>query len=61
MKGIWRQPQVLEYTGLSASTLHRRVKAGTFPGPVRLGGGRLIGWMAVEVEEWVASLPRAAA
>lgn len=40
-------------TGLSRSTLYRRVAEGSFPAPVSLGG-RSVGWVDTEVEAWVA-------
>lgn len=49
---ILRLPAVLYATGLSRSTIYLRVAEGTFPRPVRLGG-RSVGWLESEVEEWV--------
>jgi prophage regulatory protein len=40
-------------TGLSRSTLYRRVAEGRFPAPVALGG-RSIGWLNTEVDAWIA-------
>ncbi len=48
-----RLPEVMERTGLSRSTIYVRVAAGSFPRPVALGG-RAVGWIEAEVEEWVA-------
>ena len=55
---IMRLPEVLELTGLSKSTLYRRMKAGEFPQPVRLGGPRCraVGWLADEVYAWIDRL-----
>ncbi len=47
-----RLPEVLERTGLSRSTIYIRVAEGCFPRPVPLGG-RAVGWIEAEVEEWV--------
>ncbi len=47
-----RLPEVMERTGLSRSTIYVRVAAGCFPRPVALGG-RAVGWIEAEVEEWV--------
>ena len=52
---IDREPKVCEDTGLSASTLFRKVKAGTFPAPVRLGANSK-GWKRSEVRAWIAAL-----
>ena len=47
-----RLPEVLARTGLSRSTIYLRVAAGCFPQPVSLGG-RAVGWIEAEVDEWV--------
>ncbi len=47
-----RLPEVMERTGLSRSTIYVRVAAGRFPQPVALGG-RAVGWIEAEVDEWV--------
>jgi prophage regulatory protein len=56
---ILRMPDVLRMTGLSRTTLWRRVRAGQFPRPIRLGGpqSRAVGWLKEEVEEWILSRP----
>lgn len=46
--------EVLARTGLSKSTLYDRIRAGTFPKPVRLGG-TLSAWVESEVEAWMAT------
>ena len=47
-----RLPEVMARTGLSRSTIYLRVAAGCFPQPVSLGG-RAVGWIEAEVDEWV--------
>ncbi len=47
-----RLPDVLERTGLSRSTIYVRLAEGRFPQPVALGG-RAVGWIEAEVDEWV--------
>ncbi len=47
-----RLPEVLARTGLSRSTIYVRLAAGCFPQPVSLGG-RAVGWIEAEVDEWV--------
>jgi prophage regulatory protein len=49
---ILRLPAVKTRTGLSRSTIYLRVSQGTFPRPVSLGG-RAVGWLEVEVQEWL--------
>jgi len=54
---ILRIKAVLRLTGLSRTTLWRRVKTGQFPQPLKLGGpeSRAVGWQRGVVEEWLAS------
>jgi prophage regulatory protein len=49
---ILRLPAVKASTGLSRSTIYLRMAEGTFPKPVSLGG-RAVGWLEAEVQEWV--------
>ena len=58
---ILRTPAVLALIGLSRTSLWRRVRAGDFPAPVRLGGegSRAVGWRREDVEQWLAALPTA--
>jgi prophage regulatory protein len=48
-----RLPQVKARTGLSRSELYRRIAAGVFPQPVKLGS-RASAWNAAEVDRWIA-------
>lgn len=48
--------EVGELLGLSVRTLRRLVKAGQFPPPVRIGGGRLPRWTKAAVAEYVTGL-----
>lgn len=50
---ILRRRQVEARIGLRRSTLYARVAAGTFPAPINLGG-RAVGWLASEVDAWLA-------
>jgi len=50
---ILRLPEVMSRTGLPRSTIYLRISEGTFPAPVSLGM-RSVGWVASEVEEWIA-------
>lgn len=52
MKLIRRKP-MLEKTGLAASTQWRLEKQGLFPARRQISPG-LVGWVDVEIEEWVA-------
>jgi prophage regulatory protein len=50
---VLRLPEVKTLTGLSRSSIYVFVKRGDFPRPFRLGR-KAIGFLRVEVEEWVA-------
>ncbi|MFM0038679.1 AlpA family transcriptional regulator [Paraburkholderia strydomiana] len=54
---ILRRRQVEEITGLSRSTIYRRMQAGTFPPAVPLGG-RLVGWRAADIERFLENPAR---
>jgi predicted DNA-binding transcriptional regulator AlpA len=41
-------------TSLSKTTIWRRVRAGEFPSPVRLGPSR-IAWVEASISEWIAT------
>ena len=57
---ILRVKSVLAATGLSRTTLWRRVRSGDFPRPLRLGGpkSRCVGWRAEEIAAWLESRER---
>ena len=59
MERMMRLPEVAEVTGLSKTTVWRRVRDGDFPTPVRLGSlaTRSIGWREGEIEKWLDSRP----
>lgn len=52
-----RAPEVMARTGLSRTTIWRRIKAGTFPAPIELGQNS-VGWLASEIEAWKKNRPR---
>ncbi|CAB3786355.1 helix-turn-helix transcriptional regulator [Paraburkholderia fynbosensis] len=54
---ILRRRHVEERTGLSRSTIYRRMAAGTFPPAIRLGG-RLVGWRAADIEQFLENPAR---
>ena len=49
---ILRFHQVQARTGLSRSTIYRRLAGGSFPKPLSLGA-RAVGWIEVVVDEWI--------
>jgi prophage regulatory protein len=48
---ILRRAEVERATGLRTSSLYERIKAGTFPRPVKINS-RSVGWLSSEVEAW---------
>lgn len=57
MSSMLRMRDVLAQTGLSRSTVWRKVRAGTFPAPIELSDNA-IGWPADVIMEWKANRPR---
>lgn len=49
-----RLPQVKARTGLSRSEIYRRVSAGDFPAPCKLGE-RASAWNAAEIDSWITA------
>ena len=54
-----RTSEVVKLTGLSKTTIWRRVRSGDFPMPVRLESlaTRSVGWREGEIERWIDSRP----
>lgn len=52
---ILRRRQVEKRIGLTRSPLYARIKAGTFPKPIRLGNSRAVGWLEHEVDAWLTA------
>ena len=53
---ILRLPQVRDLTGLSRSTIYRKMAKGEFPDQVQIGE-RAVGWKAVDIAAWIESRP----
>ncbi len=49
---ILRLSAVKTATGLSRSTIYERMRLGTFPTSVPLGGNS-VGWMESEIDAWI--------
>lgn len=45
---------VLDKTGLSRSTLYRKIEEGTFPKQITIGA-RCVAWLESDVDEWMRS------
>jgi len=54
MQTIIRLPAVRARVSMSRSTIYQRIREGTFPPPVNLGK-RAVGWLASEVDAWLAA------
>ncbi|WP_175832899.1 helix-turn-helix transcriptional regulator [Burkholderia cenocepacia] len=54
---ILRRRQVEQCTGLSRSTIYKRMQEGTFPRAIALGG-RMVGWRAADIEQFLADPAR---
>jgi prophage regulatory protein len=48
---FWRKRAVCTFYGFSPSNLDRKVKAGDFPAPVKLGPNT-VAWLSAEVIAW---------
>ena len=59
MLHILRRAEVSALTGLSPTRIHELECKGAFPARLRLSD-RACGWKSDEIEEWIASRPRAA-
>lgn len=49
---LLRLPEVSHQTGLGKSAIYQRVRAGTFPAPVKLGS-RAATWPLSAISQWV--------
>jgi prophage regulatory protein len=49
---LLRMPQVLDRVGLKKTVIYERIKAGTFPKPIKLGSASA--WPESEVDNWIA-------
>jgi prophage regulatory protein len=49
---LLRRKEVEREVGLSRSTIYERIKAGTFPAPVKLGL-RAVGWRAADIDRFL--------
>lgn len=50
---------VQKITGLSRSTLHAKVKGGTFPAPIKLSA-RCVRWTSQSIQQWIQALATSA-
>lgn len=53
---IYRWEEIKPFTGnASRVAVHEWIKAGEFPAPVKLGGGRAVGWLEDSLIAWQES------
>jgi prophage regulatory protein len=57
VKRFLRLPAVIELVGLKRTAIYERIKAGTFPAPVKLGP-RASAWDEQELAQWQDGLSR---
>lgn len=50
---IIRLPEVKNTTGLAKSTIYKKVAAKEFPKPISLGG-KAVGWIENEIQNWIS-------
>ena len=55
---LLRLSEVAARTGLGRTTIYRKMREGSFPEPLRIGA-RAVRWPESEIEDWVATRPRA--
>ena len=58
MATIIRLPHVMKKVGVSRAHLYALISRGEFPRPISIGK-RAVGWVANDVEEWIAARPLA--
>ena len=58
LQKVLRVPAVIKLTGLSRTTIFRKVRAGTFVAPLDLGNGH-IGWRETQILAWQRAQPGA--
>ena len=50
---ILRMPAIVSLTGLSRTTIYRKIKEGTFPAQLHISD-HCSGWRASAIEHWIA-------
>jgi prophage regulatory protein len=54
---ILRRPEVEKLTGIPRSTLYAKIAVGDFPAPIKIGQ-RAVGWLEIDVNNWLDSRER---
>lgn len=51
---IYLLPEVRKLIGgMSKSWIYNQISLGYFPRPIQLGGGRAVGWLSSEIDDWI--------
>ncbi len=50
---LLRLTELLAIVGIGKTALYQRIKNGTFPAPIKIGGGRASGWIEAEIIQWL--------
>lgn len=53
---LLRLREVENMTGMTRSTIYRKMPLGRFPRPYRLGEGGGVRWKKTEVDAWIAAM-----
>ena len=53
---LLRRQEVEKITGLSRSSIYRKIKDGDFPRPIRVGP-KAVRWKLSEINAWIESRP----
>ena len=53
-KKLLRLRAVMDWTGLSRSTIYAMIKLGIFPKSIKLGP-RAVGWLDSDIQAWIES------
>lgn len=56
---LLRMPQVIERVGIKKTVIYERMKAGTFPKPIKLGSASV--WLDSTIQAWIEDQVRRAA
>lgn len=50
---ILRLPQVMDVVGLRRAAIYKLQAEGRFPRRVKITGGRAVGWIEAEIQDWL--------
>lgn len=50
-----RRDEVIARVGLCKASIYNRIKNGTFPKPISIGGGR-VAWLERDIDQWIDNL-----